>query len=51
MKLHPDDLVVASFETSDSPYDWPPPTSFEPTPMTNCQVCPKPIAPSGEEIE
>jgi hypothetical protein len=46
MKLHPDDLVVASFQTSDEflalpgTVDTLPP--LYPTPMTRCFYCPPP---------
>ena len=41
MKLNPDELIVASFETSPSADAAAPTTiSYDPTPMTYCYWCP-----------
>ena len=40
MKLNPDDLTVASFQTSESDSLASPGTSYDPTAMTFCYYCP-----------
>jgi hypothetical protein len=56
MKLNPEDLVVSSFDTSDSSFAPAPApgeggellfaTSICPTPNTECFVCPAPSSPA-----